>query len=535
MVHMREWTDVPDIVDALAVALGEFDWQQAATITESLVRRLKEATEPFPDKQAPAVLNELRRKRQFVLMARLAEAFEASGLTDAVIRRQHAQALIDQGNLDPAEPILTKIVADPLSPTRELVEARGLLGRVYKQRYVDASGVGQQDSLRQAIAHYDAVYSKEPARLWHGINVVACLARAKRDGVDVSAVERKSFGDMASDILERLHATEDQDGTLKYWDRATSMEAHIALGDFARATDDLRVYVRDRDTDAFECFSTLRQLREVWQIENPTNGAYGATIAAALNSALLKRSGGEVQLQAGDVQRGLQTNFSGVADLPLQWWRTGLERCAAIARIEDLQGRKRGTGFLVRRGDFLGDDSDERVLLTNWHVISERGVHPLSIAPGAARANFEAGRCAFRVSNEIVAYSRTLDACFVRLDGFQGVDGHCPLEPMPAAFTPAKPPRVYVIGYPGGRDLSFSIHDSIWLDTDGTMLHYRTPTEPGSSGSPVFDQDNWVLVALHHRGLEEMPKLNGKTGTYQANEGIAISAIQQAMKTNLKS
>jgi hypothetical protein len=532
---MGEWTDVPDIVDALAARLGEFDWQQAATITESLIHRLNAATERFPEKQAPPVLNELRRKRQFVLMARLAQAFVASGRSEAVIRRQHAQALIDQGNLDAAEPILTKIVFDPTAPARELVEARGLLGRIYKQRYVDAGGARQPDSLRQAIAHYDAVYSTEPGRLWHGINVVACLARAKRDGVDVSAVERKSFGEIAANILERLQTIEEQDGRLYYWDRATSMEAHIALAEFEHAMDDLRVYVRDRDTDAFECFSTLRQLREVWQIDETENGGHGATIVAALNSALLKRSGGEVQLQAGDVQRGLQANFSAVADLPLQWWRSGLERCAAIARIEDLQGRKRGTGFLVRRGDFLGDDSEERLLLTNWHVISERGVHPRSVPPGAARAHFEAGGCAFRVSKEIVAYSRALDACFLRLEGFQGIDGHCPLEPMPAAFTPTKPPRVYVIGYPGGRNLSFSIHDSIWLDTDGTKLHYRTPTEPGSSGSPVFDQDHWVLLALHHAGLEEMPRLKGKSGTYQANEGIAITAIQEALKTNLKS
>ena len=88
---------------------------------------------------------------------------------------------------------------------------------------------------------------------------------------------------------------------------------------------------------------------------------------------------------------------------------------------------------------------------------------------------------------------------------------------------------------PDNRGLSFSIHDSLWLDTDGTKMHYRTPTEPGSSGSPVFDPAEWTLVALHHAGLQQMPKLSGKAGTYQANEAFSVAAIQAALTTNLKS
>ena len=31
------------------------------------------------------------------------------------------------------------------------------------------------------------------------------------------------------------------------------------------------------------------------------------------------------------------------------------------------------------------------------------------------------------------------------------------------------------------------------------LVQYSTDTEPGSSGSPVFNQD-WEIVGLHHRG-----------------------------------
>src|SRR5438445_9734221 len=58
-------------------------------------------------------------------------------------------------------------------------------------------------------------------------------------------------------------------------------------------------------------------------------------------------------------------------------------------------------------------------------------------------------------------------------------------------------------------------------------LHYRAPTAPGSSGSPVFNKD-WQLVALHHSSVKRMPAPSG-TGTVEANEGISIGAIKHAL------
>jgi V8-like Glu-specific endopeptidase len=63
-------------------------------------------------------------------------------------------------------------------------------------------------------------------------------------------------------------------------------------------------------------------------------------------------------------------------------------------------------------------------------------------------------------------------------------------------------------------------------------LHYRAPTEGGSSGSPVFNSRLWQVIALHHAGGKlGMPKLNGKPGSYGANEGIALQSIITALKT----
>ena len=92
------------------------------------------------------------------------------------------------------------------------------------------------------------------------------------------------------------------------------------------------------------------------------------------------------------------------------------------------------------------------------------------------------------------------------------------------------PPRLYIIGHPSGRDLELSLQDNHLLACNEKVLHYRTPTEPGSSGSPVFEPDDWRVVALHHKGNEEMKRIDGQEGTYQANEGISILDLQKSTR-----
>ena len=43
------------------------------------------------------------------------------------------------------------------------------------------------------------------------------------------------------------------------------------------------------------------------------------------------------------------------------------------------------------------------------------------------------------------------------------------------------------------------------------------------------DTENWELIGLHHAGSTAMPRLNGKPGTYAANEGITLREIKTAL------
>lgn len=530
---MDTWQDASEILIPLTQSLDSYDWASSTDQCFRLIRRLDRATVPFPESIAKAILSALRRKRQFQMMELAADALIRNGQSASQIYRQYAQALIDQGSFTAAAKILESIIADFRSPIAEKAEASGLLGRIYKQQYVNAEDPGsprQQENLIQAVQRYYDVYKTNPTSFyWHGINTVALLSRASRDNISVSLPVT------ATQIATQIETLLEKD-TLDQWESATSIETAIALGNFTGAYERAVLFVSNPAVDAFEIGSLLRQLTETWQLSRDKEP--GNNLLPVLHAALLRRQGGQITItpdavsnehtQATQAQKGLEKVFGRDRYQPLAWYKTGLKRCAAVGRVETITGQKIGSGFLVKAQDFFPKRADNELLfLTNAHVISPAGAAiEGAISPEAARVQFEATGLTCEVTDLIWSSPVTsLDATVVGLKNLGSAEEICPLVPAAAEFSPTGNQRLYVIGYPLGGGLSFSLQDSAWLDVDSKVLHYRTPTEPGSSGSPVFDQDFWTVVALHHKGLDNMPKLNGKSGTYQANEGIAIRAI----------
>ena len=98
---------------------------------------------------------------------------------------------------------------------------------------------------------------------------------------------------------------------------------------------------------------------------------------------------------------------------------------------------------------------------------------------------------------------------------------------------------VNIIQHPSGEPKQVALRQNQVVDLLVDFMHYKTDTAPGSSGSPVFN-DEWELVALHHSGVpardangnilaidgsiwsEEMGEHRVK---WIANEGVRISRI----------
>jgi Trypsin-like peptidase domain/Tetratricopeptide Repeats-Sensor len=528
-------------------AADAFDHPRVAELSDQLLTRLRGDDAPYPGQGAALILELLRRKRYFVLLRQAADAFIQSGLDQPAIRRQYAQALLDQGILAAGVTVLERLIGDTAGGGREHLEARGLLGRAYKQMYVATGPDASQQRRRfmeRSMAAYDGVW-RESGGLWHGINVAALLLRARQDGTPVAGVQdpETAATAIAGQVLERIAEKGDDADT---WDRATAVEACVALGRTEDALGWLDSYLQSPGTEAFQLASMLRQLTEVWRLDADADP--GARLIPVLKAELLRRQGGEELLvQPSDIDQrtlrridnghGFEKIFGTERFSSLNWFRNALERCRAVARIEDPDEGGVGTGFLAP-GASLHRSLPELVLVTNAHVIHKDD--PEALHPDQARVTF---RALERVNGQLRVYRvarivwsslpHELDTVVAELDGYPPGVAALPVADRRPRLDSDPPPQTFIIGHPsGGEQVMFSIRDNLLLDADDTRVHYRTPTLGGSSGSPVCNS-TWELVALHHRGLTHMPKLHGKQGTYPANEGIWIERIRAGLQATL--
>ena len=80
---------------------------------------------------------------------------------------------------------------------------------------------------------------------------------------------------------------------------------------------------------------------------------------------------------------------------------------------------------------------------------------------------------------------------------------------------------VTIIQHPRGEKKQVALRENKIVDIPDRFLHYAADTEPGSSGSPVFN-DQWEVVALHHASVPAPD--HQELGGFM-NEGIRVSRI----------
>jgi len=537
-----------DLLTTIAEALTKGGYDDPTIVVDTMSSPANAIVE-----SGRALAKALRDERQFDLLTTVGEALVKGGYDDPTIVRLYAQGLIDSRQADKAVPVLTAL-ADKLSrDSFEFGEATGLIGGAWKQVFFDSpdqSSPPARAALAQAFAKYRFGY--ETQNTWHGLNVLALADYARRKGITLDgAIDERA---LALQLLGQLDATPPQQRD--NWYHASRAEAYLGLGDLEAVEMHIGAYVRSEATNAFALAGTLRQFTDLWQLDQ--QGEQGRGIVQALRAALLglKRSG-RLELPSDQVRQTLVETKPSEAQLQkilgndgvktYEWLLKGLTSARSVGVIR-AEGSRIGTGFLVRGGDFIPALGDDRIVVTNAHVVSDPPCYEEAVSHRDASITFEAVDTRRGYPFERILWQHCdLDCTLLRLkavpDGIEPlVIARDPLPAVPKGDGPAaRRARVYVIGYPGGRDLAFSLQDNELLDHEGPpdghpsnpavcRVQYRAPTEPGSSGSPVFNASYWRVVALHHAGDAAMDRLNGVVGKWPANEGIWIQSIVAAAR-----
>jgi endonuclease G len=226
---------------------------------------------------------------------------------------------------------------------------------------------------------------------------------------------------------------------------------------------------------------------------------------------------------------GRTADFVGVAFL-----RRGLAASQAVARIAFRSGNALGTGFLVS-GDLL---------LTNHHVIrSAAETTSLEVqfdyeldwsGNPVGVTSFALDPTRFFVTDPATDLDYTLVAVGPRRAGARSLAdfGYCALSD--ASDKHALGEFVNVVQHPDGRYKEVVLRENQLVARLSHVLHYLADTEPGSSGSPVFNHE-WQVVALHHWGgpYRNTRDASGRAVRRDVNEGIRVSAIVRELRGRL--
>ena len=293
---------------------------------------------------AKAFLKTLRSKRRFKLLVDAADACIQNGLNDPQIVIWQAQGLIETGQPGAARISLSNLAANAPAGSGMFLEARGLLGRAWKQTFFDSkdrSSPEAQDAIRSSFFEYKAGF--DAGSPWAGVNLLALSAFAKRNGIQLLAdIDPRRT---AVTVLGQLEAERHDN-----WYHGSRAEAYLATGDLKNVEIEIGKYVQDAATTAFELGSTLRQFTELWQLDK--QGQQGHGIIEALRAGLLSREMGHVQLSPEQVRQSLtakgpskdqlQAILGSGGQAVYDWWSKGLVACAIGRRHQSRRGGSAG-------------------------------------------------------------------------------------------------------------------------------------------------------------------------------------------------
>ncbi len=223
--------------------------------------------------------------------------------------------------------------------------------------------------------------------------------------------------------------------------------------------------------------------------------------------------------------------------LPVSFLEQGASLQRSVARVVLTQPHM---GFPPGTGWATGSLVSPSLFLTNNHVIENRAF------AGKIRMqfNYQLGPDGMDRSTEsyfpdtqgTFHTNPGLDYTLIRLRPQQVVDdptfgtrllepgerwGRIPLNPSPIY---RQNQRFNVVQHPSGRRKEVALQSNTISRLLHNAVRYTADTEPGSSGSPVFD-NLWQLVALHHAGGDR-----DANGQWINNEGIRMDRLVEDLR-----
>jgi S1-C subfamily serine protease len=189
-----------------------------------------------------------------------------------------------------------------------------------------------------------------------------------------------------------------------------------------------------------------------------------------------------------------------------------------LLRVQGLASEFYGTGFRFSKD----------LILTNHHVL-----YPDDRAATKVQVDFDfdvdAGGASTKVTS-LAADTATIKG--EKADDWAVIKVESMHKDWPALRLDGAPaPKVgdfaFILQHPRGQKKRLGFVRNTISDVEDGVIRYLTDTQPGSSGSPVFDPQG-RLIALHHAGGRPS-QVAGKPPVAK-NEGIRISRVIERLK-----
>lgn len=230
----------PATRQALACARAARDRPALDALRATLLGRADEELGALAD-----LLVSYRAIEAWDAMVELHEALPPVLRRTRMLREQHGFALNRLGRRDEALAVLEGVIAE-LGPSSE---TSSLVGRVHKDRWLDAQREGDElaarECLRQAIASYRAGFQADPRDPFPGINALTLL---ELEGDPEGLRQQARLLPVVRYAVERRLAAK---VAVDYWDHATLLE--------------LAVLGRDEQAAALHLRDALALVREPWE------------------------------------------------------------------------------------------------------------------------------------------------------------------------------------------------------------------------------------------------------------------------------